>query len=101
MAKRKTNKEVVVKEEVAIEEIDGVEPVEETLEIPVLLEGTVTCKSLNIRQEGSTEAAVLCTVRENSILLIDTSKSTDEFYAVYTEAGTSGFAMKKFVKIKS
>lgn len=84
------------------------EELEETKEIEEVIEpasapmfGVVTdCSRLNIREEPSIEAEVLCTVKENSELMISPDESTEEWLHVYTKAGLDGYCMKKFVAIK-
>lgn len=59
----------------------------------------VNCLKLNIRDKAKDDAYVLCSVPVLSKLMIDDSKSTDEWLSVCTETGVEGFCMKKYVAI--
>lgn len=76
---------------------DGLSDSEEesTLKIGVV----VNCGLLRIRKNPFTTAEVLGEVRKNSEVLVDTDKSTSEFYSVKTKNGLSGFCMNKFIKL--
>lgn len=58
------------------------------------------CKKLNIRKEPNRESDVLDVVLEGSEVMIDESKSTDDFYKVYTESGLEGFCMKQYITVQ-
>ena len=96
---RNKNNEVV--EEIVqaepVEEIEQVEPVEPS---PVPRRGVVVnCNRLNVRASADPEARVLCTINALDEVMIDESKTTDEFYNVYTETGVEGYCMKKFIAV--
>ena len=97
---RNKNNEVVEEEIVEaepVEEIEQVEPVEPS---PVPLRGVVVnCNRLNVRASADPEARVLCTINALDEVMIDESKTTDEFYNVYTETGVEGYCMKKFIAV--
>lgn len=59
----------------------------------------VNCHKLNIRPFPSTDNTPVCVVSEGDPLVLNKEKSTDDWYAVYTEAGVEGFCMKQYVKI--
>lgn len=72
-------------------------PTQESTELET---GIVTnCLRLNIREKPDKIAKVICVVDAFSELLVDSRKSTDKWFKVYTEAGDEGFCMKEFVAI--
>lgn len=79
-----------------ISEIIEVEEVEEHITIL----GTVSnCKRLNIRKAPSKDYYVVTEVSEDTQLMIDTEKSTNEWYSICTASGIEGFCMKDFVTV--
>lgn len=76
-------------------------PVEE-LEPPVKeVVGIVTgCRLLNIRTKPDADSHVICRETALSELIIDESKSTEDWFSVCTVNGIEGFCMKQFVTIK-
>ena len=58
------------------------------------------CTKLNIRKSPSPNGNVICTVNENTKLMIILEESTAEWYKVCNSAGLNGFCMKKYVAIK-
>lgn len=99
---RNKNNEVVeeIVEVEPVEEIEQVEPVEPVEPSPVPLRGVVVnCNRLNVRASADPEARVLCTIEALDEVMIDESKTTDEFYNVYTETGVEGYCMKKFIAV--
>lgn len=102
-----TDVEVV---EIAAEQIvaETAEPVAEPApqkEDPVKVESKVgvvsNCGRLRVRKAPSTSAEVLCEIVSLSAVVIDMSKSTEDFYKVCTEDGVEGYCMKKFITIKA
>lgn len=57
------------------------------------------CLKLNIRKEPNLKADILCEVPVSTELLIDPSRSNEEWFSVITDSGISGFCMAKYVKI--
>lgn len=57
----------------------------------------VDCKKLNVRPAPFTTAEPLCTIPVGAPVTIDLNKSTDEWYAVCTEAGVEGYCMQKYI----
>lgn len=85
-------------EEVIDESSGSIGEMEETI---VMLTGIViNAELLNVRKEPKIGSDVLCHIKRDSQLMIDITKSTDEWFAVCTEAGVDGYCMKKFVEIK-
>lgn len=58
------------------------------------------CAKLNIRKSPSPNGNVICTVNENTKLMIILEESTAEWYKVCNSAGLNGFCMKKYVTVK-
>ena len=59
------------------------------------------CVRLNIRRTPDINASVLYTVDCNGELMIDFKHSTEEWYNVCNKAGICGYAMKKYISVKS
>lgn len=69
---------------------------------PAPILGVVSgCQKLNVREEASTEADVVCEILKDTEVMIDEENSTNDFYKICTGAGVEGFCMKKFIAIKS
>lgn len=58
------------------------------------------CEKLNIRKRPSKNAEVVCVAPAKSEVMIDTDKSTNDWFSVRTAAGIDGFCMKNFITIK-
>ena len=58
------------------------------------------CTKLNVRENPSKDANVVCEIKADSVVIINEKESTNDFYKVVTEAGAEGFCMKKFITIK-
>lgn len=70
-------------------------------EEPTTKTGVVTdCEILNIRKTPSIKAERIGTITEGSEVIIDTERSTEGWYAVYTETGMEGFCMSRFMTVK-
>ena len=84
-----------------VENVD--EPiVEEVKQEIILVDGIVSgCEYLNVREESSKDANILCVIGVNTILKVDLSSDTEtnEFYKVITPNGVKGYCMKKFITI--
>ena len=62
------------------------------------VDGTVVnCAKLNVRANPSATAEIVCVLTVGSEIEINISKSTDEWFNVYTAAGVEGYCMRKFV----
>lgn len=78
-----------------VEEIEPEDPIK-----PAMVSG---CAKLNVRKEANKESEVVCVVTPDSDLTVDVSKSTEEFYKVYTSVNEvlyEGYCIKKFIVIK-
>ena len=93
-------KPVEVKEEPVVAPV--VEPVVTPDQEPTPILGVVSgCQKLNVREEASTEADIVCEILKDTEVMIDEENSTNDFYKICTGAGVEGFCMKKFITIKS
>lgn len=84
------------------EEVVTEETVEEPVETEAVVKtGVVTdCLKLNVREQPNKEAKVLCEILALSEVQIDETKSTEDFFKVYTSTGIEGFCMKKYIVIR-
>lgn len=64
-----------------------------------MLTGVVNCLRLHIHSEPTTESEVICKIRYATEVEIDPSKSTEDFYKIYTAIGAEGFCQKELVTI--
>lgn len=79
-----------------ISEIIEVDEVEEHITIL----GTVSnCKRLNVRKAPSKDSYIVTEVSEDTQLMIDIEKSTNEWYSICTASGIEGFCMKDFITV--
>ena len=101
--KEEVSADVEATEEAVIpeEEINTDAPVAaESEEKPAMTIGVVAnCHKLNIRPFPSTDNTPVGVVSEGDPVVLNKEKSTDDWYAVYTEAGVEGFCMKQYVKV--
>lgn len=58
------------------------------------------CNKLNIREEPSLDANIVCEITSTTELMVDENESTEEFYKVFTISGLEGFCMKKFITVQ-
>jgi len=82
-------------------------PMKSELEAPTYDEyyepvvGVVTgCAKLNVRENPSMEASVVCVLRSEAEVEVDVTKDYGEWYHVCTATGLEGFCMKKFIDIR-
>ena len=80
------------------------ENVNETKEVkqePVMTIGVVAnCNKLNIRKKPDFNADVVGMVDVGTVLTINVTGSTEDFYKVRTKSGMFGFCMKEFVEVR-
>ena len=63
----------------------------------------VKCEKLNVRKEASKTSEVVCVISKDAALTVSITKSTEDFYKVYTinnEVLVEGYCVKDFIKIK-
>lgn len=92
--------ETVVEPAIMVEEpVAEVEP--EVIVEPVPVYGYVDkCEKLNVRKSPTKHADAVCVIPAKTEVMIDTDKSTNDWYSVRTAAGVEGFCMKNFITIK-
>ena len=78
-----------------VEEI--IEPIEEIKPVYGYISN---CAKLNIRVAPDKTANILCEAKAYTEVMIDQSRSTDEWYSVYLSGGIEGFCMKQFIVIE-
>ena len=85
---------------------EDTKPIDETAEVIEPIESVKThtgvvynCEKLNIRKSASKDSDVVTVVDAGSELLIDSAKSTYNFYKVCTASGIEGYCMSEFVKV--
>lgn len=67
-------------------------------EAPKLVTGKVIgCTCLNMRNANSINAKIVAVISAGSIVTIDESKSTPDWYYVTNEDGVEGFCMKPYI----
>lgn len=67
---------------------------------PINKQGVVIdCVSLYVRKTPDKSGAVETTIPKGTVVSIDESKSTNEFYKVKTQGKVSGFCMKTFIQV--
>lgn len=99
--------EVIVTSELATSESQSESEVIMTSEAivePVVTEEVtvgvvVDCEELRVRKSPSKLATILCKIPVASEVKIDLTKSTADFYKVYTSTGVEGYCMKQFVAV--
>ena len=70
-------------------------------EAPTPLTGKVIgCTCLNMRNANSIDAKIVAVIGAGSIVTIDESKSTPDWYYVTNEDGVEGFCMKSYIAEK-
>lgn len=85
---------------------EAVEAVEEDVHEEIKIEsakifGNVfDCTKLNIRSEHSLDGEIICTVPVSTEVEIDSEKSTNDWFYIYTDTGIEGFCMKKYIRVK-
>ena len=65
-----------------------------------LATGLANCLRLHVHEKPDLESDIVCKLRYATVVEIDESKSTDEFYKIYTAIGAEGYVLKECVTIK-
>ena len=78
------------------------EPIEElTVENYIKSAVVIGCEKLNLREEPSKDAKVLCVLNKGEKVQVDMSAhTTPDFYKVVTSAGVEGYCMSKYISIE-
>ena len=80
-------------------EVELVKETVDTVVLPKAVEGiVVNCSKLNVREEPSMDADIVCILDVMSEVEIDVTKSDNEWFKVHTATGTEGYCMRKFVE---
>lgn len=58
------------------------------------------CEKLYVRKKANKDSEPLCVINKGAEVVIDTTKTSKDFYKVCTSAGVEGYCMKKFISIK-
>lgn len=75
-----------------------VEETVETVALPKTVSGVVVnCAKLNVREEPSADADVVCVLDVMSEIKINVEKSDNEWFKICTANGIEGYCMRKFV----
>lgn len=90
-----------------IEELESevVEPIEDPVENVEIKEDkveydtatVVNCIRLRVRSEPRLGDNVICEISQGTTVMIDKSKSTSDYYKIYTEAGVEGYCQKPYI----
>lgn len=60
--------------------------------------GVVTgCTKLRVRSEPRFGTNVICEIDQGTRVMIDRSRSTFDYYKIYTESGIEGFCVKTYI----
>lgn len=112
----KPNVDETVVQEAAVEEIvpevvttvaAPIEPVEIKMdttkaEVKTPVVGIVAgCSKLNVRAKPAIDADVMVILDANAEVVINPTRSTNEWVKVTTAAGVEGYCMRKFVSVKA
>lgn len=97
MSNKKETEKVIRTPEEFIE--PKVEPKIEEKPVKPLSGLVVNCKKLNVRKSPDLKADVLTVIDAKAKVVIDESKSTEDWYKVRVK-GIDGFCMKKYITVK-
>lgn len=101
-----SNNKIEMAEEAVVEAVEAVEEVEEVeheeikIESAKIFGNVFDCTKLNIRSEPSLDGEIICTVPVSTEVEIDSEKSTNDWFYIYTDTGIEGFCMKKYIRVK-
>lgn len=80
----------------------AVKPMEETVEtvtLPETVDGVVVnCAKLNVRENATVDSNVVCVLDVMSEIEIDVSKSTENWFYIYSATGAEGYCMKQYIE---
>ena len=99
----KNQNEVEDTEEVKeiIEELEEIEEpvVNRSIETKEYELGVVKgCAKLRVRSEPRFSTNVICEIEQGTRVMIDETKSTVDYYKIYTESGIEGFCLKAYIE---
>ena len=87
-------------DEETIEELDAEEAEVADFDDDTMATGVVDRDKIYLRHDPSKDALSLDVLERDEELLIDFSKSTDEWYNVCTATGQEGYVMKELLKVE-
>lgn len=71
----------------------------ETVKLPNTVTGKViNCAKLNVRENATVDSGIVCVLDVMSEIEIDTKKSTENWFYIYTAIGAEGYCMKQYVE---
>ena len=87
------------KDEIPVSETDTeIQEAKEKVEI-VVSGNVIDCDFLNVREQASVDANVVCLISKYDEVMINKNESTEDFYKVCTATGIEGYCMKRFIAI--
>lgn len=94
--------EVVKHTEDPITEVEAEEETVEEVQQPVETQsydiGVVTgCAKLRVRSEPRFGTNVICEIDQGTRVMIDKTRSTFDYYKIFTESGIEGFCLKTYI----
>ena len=88
-----------LEDEVLVSETDT-EIQEAKKKVEVVISGKIIdCDFLNVREQASVDANVVCLIGKDDEVMINKNESTEDFYKVCTATGIEGYCMKRFIAI--
>lgn len=107
--KKMTNKQHVTSEVETEKEVLSIPPEETKKEVMDIREGrkplttkngvVINCVSLYVRKTPDRNGEVITTIPKDTKVVINESKSTNEFCNIKTKNNVSGFCMRLFIKV--
>lgn len=72
----------------------------ETQEEVTIVTGKVSgCEKLNVRENPSIDAKVLCVLNRTDEVRVDLTNTMEDWYKVCTSAGIEGYCMAKYINL--
>lgn len=68
--------------------------------VTIMLGVVADCSKLNVREDPSVDADVVCEIPKRTEVMINDDESTDDFYKVCTDSGIEGFCMKRYIAVR-
>ena len=57
------------------------------------------CKRLNVRSETTKDSDIVCTIDEETEVMVNLDESTVDWYKVYLADGIEGYCLAEFIRI--
>lgn len=88
--------EAQAKDKIISDHVEAQEPT-----TPKFVSGVVTdCGRLNVREQPSLTADIVCEIPKFTRVVVDEALSTDDFYKVSIAPGVGGFCLKKYIELE-